>query len=60
MGTCPKCKGEMEHGELHGTVSWAPVPSNASFWERLRWGLKLIRVDGMRCKKCGFLELHAR
>ena len=25
METCPKCKGEMEHGELHGVVSWATV-----------------------------------
>jgi hypothetical protein len=50
----------MEHGELHGTVKWAPVPANASFLSRLRSRLKLTSVSGMRCKKCGFLELYAR
>jgi hypothetical protein len=60
MDTCPKCKGEMEHGELHGMVQWAPVPVNASFLTRLRRGLMLKSVDGMRCKRCGFLELYAR
>jgi predicted nucleic-acid-binding Zn-ribbon protein len=60
MEACPKCRGEMEHGELHGTVKWAVVPADASFLTRLRYGLKLISVDGMRCKKCGFLEMYAR
>jgi len=60
MAACPKCNGEMEHGELHGMVKWCPVPANASFLSRLRWGLNLIRVDGIRCKICGFLELYAR
>ncbi len=60
MAACPKCNGEMEHGELHGMAAWSPVPANASLLSRLRWGFKLIRLDGMRCKICGFLELYAR
>jgi len=60
METCPKCRGEMEHGELHGQVKWARVPAAASFLTRIRYSLKLMAVDGMRCKQCGFLELFAR
>jgi hypothetical protein len=60
MKTCPKCKGEVEHGELHGMVNWAPVPTNAPLLTRLRYSLKQIRVDGMRCKQCGYLELYAK
>ena len=60
MATCPKCNGEMENGRLSGVVKWAPVPSNASLVARLGSALKHIRVDGMRCTQCGFLELYAR
>ncbi len=60
MATCPKCNGEMESGRLNGAVKWGPVPSNASLVARLGSALKHIRVDGMRCTQCGFLELYAR
>jgi hypothetical protein len=60
MNECPKCGGEMEHGELQGMVQWAPIPPNASFLTRLRFGLNLTPLKGHRCKKCGFLELYAR
>jgi len=60
MASCPKCDGDMEEGELQGMVNWVSIPANASFLSRLRWGFKLIRVKGLRCKACGFLELYAK
>jgi len=60
MFECPKCHGEMEHGQLVGVVHWAPVPAEASLKVRLVSGLKMMRVDGLRCTKCGFLEMYAK
>jgi hypothetical protein len=50
----------METGELHGMVNWTSMPRDAGFWKRARLSLMLIRINGLRCKKCGFLELYAR
>ena len=60
MQGCPKCQGEMEHGELQGAAKWTPMPAHAPFLARLRYSLKLTAIDGMRCRRCGFLELYAR
>ena len=60
MATCPRCDADMETGELHGMVNWTSMPRDAGFWKRARLSLKLIRINGLRCKKCGFLELYAR
>jgi predicted nucleic-acid-binding Zn-ribbon protein len=59
MSACPKCRGEMEHGQLNGVVHWAPVPAKASLMVRLVSGLKMMRITGYRCKGCGFIELYA-
>jgi hypothetical protein len=60
METCPKCKGSMDHGEVNGMVNWVTMPVGASLLTRLARGLKYIRIDGLRCTNCGFLELYAK
>ena len=65
MSACPKCNGEVEPGKLGGLgVNWAPVPAEASSKGRFMSYLDELRnqmwIDGLRCEKCGFLELYAK
>jgi len=60
MTTCPKCGAEMETGELQGVFNWASISRGASFLKRARQSLKLVKVQGLRCTRCGFLELFAQ
>ena len=60
MTACPKCGAEMETGELQGVVNWASISRGANFLERARQSRRLVKVQGLRCTKCGFLELFAQ
>jgi hypothetical protein len=46
--------------ELQGVVNWASISRGANFLERARQSLKLVKIRGLRCAKCGFLELFAQ
>ena len=62
MSACPKCNGEMEPGKLRGWggINWTPVPAEASSKARFMSFFDIMRIDGLRCEKCGFLELYAK
>jgi hypothetical protein len=55
---CPKCRVQMESGEIQG-AGWAPRSSNDGIWERTKAALATLKLHGMRCPKCGLLELYA-
>jgi hypothetical protein len=55
---CTKCRVQMEPGEIQG-ADWAARSSKDAMWERAKAALAALKLHGMRCPKCGRLELYA-
>ena len=56
---CPKCREQIEPGEML-SAGWARRCSNDAIWERAKAALATLKLHGLRCPKCGLLELYAR
>ena len=56
---CPKCNDIMEEGAPSDMgFGWASLPWGESFLKRFT--AKVTRVRGLRCRRCGYLELYTK